>query len=55
MGDLYKESVQDFDVDKILTGEIVNVLNNDVIVDIGYKSEGVISLDQFENPMDVAV
>ena len=53
IGSLYKESVQDFEVDKILKGKIVNVLNNDVIVDVGYKSEGVIPLDQFENPSEV--
>ena len=53
IGSLYSESVQDFEVDKILKGKIVNVLNNDVIVDVGYKSEGVIPLDQFENPRAV--
>jgi small subunit ribosomal protein S1 len=48
--DLYNESVQDFGVDRIIRGKVVNVINNkDVIVDVGYKSEGVIPLDQFEN------
>ena len=55
MTELYAESVQDFEVDKILRGTVVNVLNNDAIVDVGYKSEGVIPLDQFDRPSDVQV
>jgi len=53
MGDLYNKSVQDFELDSILKGRVVNILNDDVIVDVGYKSEGVIPLDQFENPEEV--
>ncbi len=53
MGDLYNKSVQDFELDSILKGRVVNIVNNDVIVDVGYKSEGVIPLDQFENPSEV--
>ncbi|MBI4583491.1 MAG: 30S ribosomal protein S1 [Planctomycetes bacterium] len=53
MGELYNQSVQEFEMDKILKGKIVNVLNNDVIVDVGYKSEGVIPIDQFEKPEGV--
>ncbi len=53
MGELYKKSVQDFELDSILKGRVVNILNDDVIVDVGYKSEGVIPLDQFEFPAEV--
>jgi small subunit ribosomal protein S1 len=53
IGDLYNRSVQDFELDSILKGKVVNILNDDVIVDVGYKSEGVISLDQFEHPDDL--
>ncbi len=53
MGDLYNRSVQDFELDSILKGRVVNIVNNDVIVDVGYKSEGVIPLEQFENPSEV--
>ena len=50
LGLKYDSSVKEFEVDKILTGTIVKVLNSEVIVDIGYKSEGVIPLDQFDDP-----
>ncbi|MCZ6792269.1 MAG: 30S ribosomal protein S1, partial [Planctomycetota bacterium] len=53
MESAYNESVQDFEVDSVLKGRIVNILNNDAIVDIGYKSEGIVPLDQFENPKAV--
>jgi small subunit ribosomal protein S1 len=49
MGEVYNQSVKNFEVDSILRGRIVNIINSDVIVDIGYKSEGVIPLDQFED------
>jgi small subunit ribosomal protein S1 len=49
IGDVYNQSVMNFEVDSILRGRIVNIVNSDVIVDIGYKSEGVIPIDQFED------
>ena len=53
--EIYHESVKEFDTDKIITGRIVNTLNNDVIVDIGYKSEGAIPIDQFEDGSAVKI
>ena len=53
MGEVYNQSVKDFEADSILLGKIVNIINDDVIVDIGYKSEGIIPLDQFEDPSKV--
>ncbi len=46
---LYDESVRHFEPEQILTGKVVNVSGDDVIVDIGYKSEGVVPKDQWEN------
>jgi small subunit ribosomal protein S1 len=54
MGEVYNQSVKNFEVDSILKGRIVNIVGNDVIVDIGYKSEGVIPIDQFEDPSKLA-
>jgi len=42
------ESVRDFEVGTILPGRVISVVGNDVIVDVGYKSEGVIPLEEFE-------
>ena len=42
----YEESVREFEEDTILTGKVLNVVNEEVIVDIGYKSEGVIPVNE---------
>lgn len=51
----YEESVKEFEEETILTGKVLNVVNDEVIVDIGYKSEGVIPLQEFGENADVDV
>ena len=46
---LYEESIKNFNVDTIIKGKIMKILSNDVLVDIGYKSEGVISTNEFDD------
>jgi len=47
----YEESIRSFDPDTILKGRIVSVVNNDeVVVDVGYKSEGILPISEFEDP-----
>ncbi len=53
MTEVYNQSVKNFEAESILRGKIVNIINGDVIVDIGYKSEGVIPLEQFEDQTKV--
>jgi small subunit ribosomal protein S1 len=38
---------QEFEVNKIVKGKVLNVVGDDVIVDVGYKSEGVIKLEEW--------
>src|SRR5207248_1444548 len=38
---------QEFEVNKIVKGRVLHVLGDDVIVDIGYKSEGIIKLEEW--------
>src|SRR5437667_5417581 len=38
---------QQFEVNKIVTGRVINVVGDDVVVDVGYKSEGVIKLQEW--------
>ena len=45
---VYTESDQDYDVNKIVTGRIIDIDGDDVTVDIGYKSEGRVQLDEWE-------
>jgi small subunit ribosomal protein S1 len=38
---------QEFEVNKIVRGRVLNVIGDDVVVDVGYKSEGVIKLEEW--------
>ncbi|MBI4878926.1 MAG: 30S ribosomal protein S1 [Planctomycetes bacterium] len=47
VGKLYEESVKDFKENTVVTGKILKILNNEVLVDVGYKSEGVVPAYEF--------
>ncbi|MCR9153288.1 MAG: 30S ribosomal protein S1 [Croceimicrobium sp.] len=48
---LYEESLTSIDEHTITEGTVINMTDREAIVDIGYKSEGVISLNEFRyNP-----
>ena len=42
------ENESDFDVNKIVNGRIVRIDNETVLVDVGYKSEGTIARDEWD-------
>ncbi len=52
---LYQDSTQEFKEDTIIDGEVIDIQDGDAIIDIGYKSEGIVPLDEFENPDEVTV
>ncbi len=43
----YTDSVKNFTADTIIKGRILQVVGDDVLVDIGYKSEGVVPRNDF--------
>jgi small subunit ribosomal protein S1 len=47
MEKLYAETFQSIEEGNILTGKVVAVKQDGVIVDVGYKSEGFIRADEF--------
>jgi len=49
MADLYEESFKEIEENSIVKGTIVSISNDDVLVDVGYKSEGTINLAEFPN------
>ncbi|MEE8142875.1 MAG: S1 RNA-binding domain-containing protein, partial [Planctomycetota bacterium] len=51
---IFREAVHDFEVDSILQGTVVSVTKDSVIVDVGYKSEGVVPLNQFESTSQIS-
>jgi len=44
---LYEDSIRNFEPGTILTGRIVGIHDNEVLVDVGYKSEGVVRVTEF--------
>ena len=52
---LYESTIKEFTEGTIVSGTISEVRANEVLVDIGYKSEGSIAIAEFRNPEDVAL
>ncbi len=52
---LYAESVKNFELDTILPGRVVNIVNDEVVIDVGYKSEGTVPLRDFDDPSGVDI
>jgi small subunit ribosomal protein S1 len=45
--ELYDESMRNLTEGEIVPGRVIGITSNSVIVDVGYKSEGLISRDEF--------
>ena len=52
---MYEESVKNFEVDTILKGKVLDIVGSNVIVDIGYKSEGIVQLTEFPSKDSIKV
>src|SRR5215831_1726656 len=55
MEEALKQSSKNFAAGEIVKGTIIEARPKEVLVDIGYKSEGVIPLNEFLEPTAVAV
>ncbi len=47
LDEIYRGDRQEFEVNKIVTGRVANLIGDDVVVNIGYKSEGIIPLQEW--------
>ena len=45
--DMYQQSLQDLQEGEVVKGTIIGLTANEVLVDVGYKSEGTIPIDEF--------
>ncbi len=52
---MYEDTIQDIKEGEIVTGKILGVSHDDVIVDVGFKSEGVIPLSEFTDNGNIVV
>ena len=55
MQELIAKSLRDFKEGSIVKGHILEIRNREVLVDIGYKSEGVIPLSEFDDIDDLQI
>lgn len=52
---LLDASLQNFKEGSIIHGTVLEKRSKEIVVDIGYKSEGIIDLGEFENPDEIEV
>ena len=55
MEKLYSQTLQNFTEGEVVRGTVVEVGSDRVLMDIGYKSEGVVPIDEFSDPSIVVV
>ncbi|MDR2204672.1 MAG: 30S ribosomal protein S1 [Flavobacteriaceae bacterium] len=53
--EIYKGSLSNLDDNDVLTGKVVRLTDKEAIVDINFKSEGVISLNEFRYNQNISV
>ncbi|MHC4199765.1 MAG: 30S ribosomal protein S1, partial [Planctomycetota bacterium] len=51
--ELLEEAVAEFRTGQMVTGRVVAIQGDDAVIDVGYKSEGFVHLNEFENPSEV--
>ncbi len=55
MAKFYEETLSDFVTGEVVVGKVLAVNDKEVAVDIGFKSEGAIPIEEFDNPADIAI
>ncbi len=52
---MYEESFRELQEGQIVKGRILSITAKEVLVDVGYKSEGIIPLEEFDDPGSLKV
>ena len=52
---MYSNTLKDFSVGSIVPGKVLRIQDDEVLVDIGYKSEGLVDGDEFEDVSAVQI
>ncbi|MCB9800074.1 MAG: 30S ribosomal protein S1 [Candidatus Omnitrophica bacterium] len=53
--ELYEQTLHDIKEGEVIKGTILDVRGRDVIVDIRYKAEGVLDIDEFSDPTEAQI
>ncbi len=51
---LYNQSIKSIQENQVVTGKVVSIKQKEVLIDVGFKSEGVVSITEF-SPADLVV
>jgi len=55
LAQLYAQSLRDLREGQILKGKVIGVTDKGIVIDVGYKSEGIVALEEFEDPKAIQV
>lgn len=55
MVDMYDATIKDIKEGEVVQGSVIGVTRNDVIIDVGFKSEGIIPMVEFPQPINIKV
>ena len=55
LSSLYEQTLSEFVEGELVVGKVLAINDKEVAVDIGFKSEGVIPLDEFRDPSEVKI
>lgn len=55
MVDMYDSTIKDIKEGEVVNGRVVGVTRNDVLVDVGFKSEGIIPIEEFGLPLNIKI
>ena len=55
LAEIYESSVADVKEGEILKGDIVQINDKEVLIDVGYKSEGIVYKSEFSDPNELKV
>jgi len=55
MVEMYDSTIKDIKEGEIIHGSVIGVNPDDVIVDVGFKSEGLIPISEFPKPLNIKV
>jgi small subunit ribosomal protein S1 len=53
--EMYEGTIKDIKEGEIVNGTVLGVTKDDVIVDVGFKSEGIIPISEFTEPINISV
>jgi len=55
MVDMYDSTIRSIREGEVVNGTVMGVTRDDVIVDVGFKSEGIIPINEFPEPLNIKV